>query len=76
MDVLRYASARDAHGVNVALLSCRAFAAGEPLERQTWRLGFNAHGVRAVCSFPEARLEFARDAFAADPRIAAMRWER
>lgn len=76
VDVLRYASARDAHGVNVALLSCRAFAAGEPLERQTWRLGFNAHGVRAVCSFPEARLEFARDAFAADPRIAAMRWER
>jgi hypothetical protein len=26
--------------------------------------------------FPEARIEFGRDAFAADPRIAAMQWER
>jgi hypothetical protein len=76
VDVLRYASARDAHGINVALLSCRAFAAVAPLQRQTWRLGFNAHGVRAVCDFPDAQVEFARDAFAADPRIAALRWER
>lgn len=76
VDVVRYDSARDAAGINVALLACRAFPAKEPAERQTWRLNLNAHGARAVCEFPELRLEFTRQAFAADPRIAALRWER
>jgi hypothetical protein len=76
VQVLRYAAARDKGGVNVALLTCRAFAVRDPVERQTWRLGLNAHGVRAVCDFPDARLEFTRDAFAADPRIRGLRWER
>jgi hypothetical protein len=76
VEALRYASARDAGGVNVALLTCRAFAVREPTEHQTWRLSLNAHGVRAVCDFSDARLEFTRDAFAADPRIRALRWER
>jgi hypothetical protein len=76
VDVLRYSSARDAGGVNIALLACRAFAGREPIERQTWRLNLNAHGARAVCEFPEVRLEFPREAFAADPRIAALSWER
>lgn len=76
IEVLLYSSARDATGVNAALLSCRAFAVREPLERQTWRLNLNAHGARAVCEFPELRLEFTREAFAADPRIAALGWER
>ena len=76
VEALLYRSARDGSGVNVALLSCRAFAGNEPLERQTWRLNLNAHGARAVCEFPEVRLEFTREAFAADPRIAALRWER
>lgn len=76
IEVLLYDSARDATGVNVALLSCRAFAGREPLDRQTWRLNLNAHGARAVCEFPELRLEFTREAFADDPRIAALRWER
>ena len=73
-EVLQYASARDPHGVNVALLECRAFAASAPIDRQTWRLNLGIHGARAVCDFPEARLEFDRRAFAADPRIAALRW--
>ena len=76
VDVLRYGSARDPDGINIALLACRAFAAPAPLERQTWRINLGSHGVRAVCDFPEARLEFDRGAFAADPRIAALRWER
>jgi len=76
IDVLRYSSARDAGGINVALLACRAFAGPEPLGRETWRLNLNAHGARAVCEFPERRLEFTRAAFGADPRIAALRWER
>ena len=75
-DVLRYPSARDRGGINVALLGCRAFASREPVERQTWRLSFNAHGVRAICDFPDVRLEFDRGAFAADRRMTALRWER
>jgi hypothetical protein len=76
VDAIRYTSARDAEGINVALLTCRAFAAREPLARQTWRLGLNAYGVRAVCDFPDAHLEFTRAAFANDPRIRELRWER
>src|SRR4051812_2394271 len=60
VEVLLYTSVRDARGVNVALLACAAFAGREPLERQTWRLNLNAHGARAVCEFPELRLEFTR----------------
>lgn len=76
VDVLRYSSARDADGINVALLACRAFEGREPIERQTWRVNLNAHGARAVCEFPELRLEFPREAFAADPHIAALVWQR
>lgn len=76
IDALRYPSARDPNGINVALLTCRAFIAREPLDRQTWRLGLNPHGVRAVCDFPDAHLEFTRDAFANDLRIRKMRWDR
>lgn len=76
VQVLRYPSARDRAGVNVALLACRTFAAREPIERRTWRVSFNAHGVRAFCDHPDVRLEFDRSAFASDPRIAALAWER
>lgn len=76
IDVLKYPSARAAEGVNLALLTCKAFAATAPQERQGWRLHLSAHGVRAVCDFPRLRLEFDREAFAADPRIAGLRWDR
>ena len=76
VEVLRYPSARDGTGTNVALLACRAFAAREPLARQTWRIAFSAMGVRALCDAPDVRLEFGRKAFAPDPRMAALRWER
>ena len=76
VDLLLYRSARDPGGANVAVLMCRAFAVREPLERQAWRLNLNSHGARAVCEFPELRLEFTREAFASDPRIAALRWDR
>jgi hypothetical protein len=62
--------------LNYALLSCRAFASPAPIERQTWRLHLGPHGVRVLCEFPHARFEFDRAAFAADPRIAALAWER
>ena len=76
VEVLRYNSARDADGINIALLVCRAFATREPIERQTWRLNLNAHGARVVCEFPDVRLEFDPAAFGSDPRIAALRWQR
>jgi hypothetical protein len=34
------------------------------------------NGIRALREFPKASLEFGRDAFAGDPRIAAIAWER
>ena len=74
--VIRYASARLPGGSNLALLTCLAFASREPLARQTWRLHFASHGVRALCDFPDARLEFDRQAFAGDPRMASLDWER
>jgi hypothetical protein len=74
-EVLRYASARDP-GVCVAVLVCGAFAEAAPKDRETWRIGVGQSGAYALREFPEARLEFGRDAFAADPRIAAMQWER
>jgi hypothetical protein len=76
IEALRYPSARDPDGLNLALLTCRAFATTAPLERQTWRMLAGPTGVRAICAFPDSRLEFNRDAFACDSRIRAMRWER
>jgi hypothetical protein len=75
-EILRYASARDPDGVCVALLSCKAFAENAPRNRETWWIGARQSGAYAIREFPIARLQFDRDAFAADPRIATMRWER
>lgn len=74
VQVLRYESAR-APGRNLALLTCKAFGSREPIERQVWRLHVGAPGVRAICDFPEQRFGFDQRAFAADPRIASLRWE-
>jgi hypothetical protein len=77
LSVLRYRSARDPDaGTNVAVLSCRGFTQHEPAERQTWRIHLGQSGARAVCEFPDMRVEFARATFAADPRIAALNWDR
>ena len=72
---IRYQSAR-APGQNVALLACAAFASKAPLEKQGWRLHLGATGVRAICQFPAQRLAFDRTAFARDPRIAKLGWDR
>ena len=76
VEILRYTSARIESGRNQAVLTCRAFSSRQPETRQTWRLQFAAHGVRALCNSPEQRMEFDRAAFSRDPRIAGMRWER
>ena len=76
VDVIRYASARDPRGVNIALLTCATFSVTAPLDRETWRLHFDSGGARAICAHPARQLEFDRAFFAGDPRIAALRWER
>ena len=77
IDVVAYPSARDpGGGLNLAVLTCAAFATPEPVQHQTWRLDLGPAGVRALCAFPESRLEFDRPAFARDARIQAMAWER
>jgi len=76
-DVIRYQSVRDpAKGGNLAILLCRAFATPAPVDRQTWRMRLSASGVRALCEFPQQALEFGRDVFASDPRIASLNWDR
>jgi hypothetical protein len=80
VEVLRYASVRaeaaGGAGMNLALLTCRVFASRAPHARQTWRLLFGPSGVRAICERPRGRVQFDRAAFADDPRIAALVWER
>ena len=43
---------------------------------QSWRIRLGPAGVQALREFPRTSLEFGRDAFAADPRIATIAWER
>jgi hypothetical protein len=75
--IIKYSSVRDPlHRLNIAILSCRAFASAEPNSRQTWRLLLGSNGARALCEMPQATLDFNRQAFQDDPRIAAMRWDR
>jgi RES domain len=75
--IIKYSSVRDpSHRLNIAILSCRAFAATEPMSRQTWRLLLGGNGARALCEMPHEAIDFNRRAFHDDPRIAAMRWAR
>ena len=76
-DVIRYQSVRDpAKGCNLAILLCRAFSRSAPVDRQTWRIRLSPSGVQALCEFPRQAIEFPRNAFVADPRIAALNWNR
>lgn len=76
-EAIRYESVRDpSRRANVAVLTCKAFRDRAPRKRQSWRLRLSANGVQALCEAPRLRLEFDRAAFSADPRIAALRWDR
>ena len=35
----------------------------------------SSQGIQALCEFPDIRIEFSRDAFASDPRVANIVWE-
>lgn len=75
-EVIRYQSVRDPAGKNLALLTCAIFAKPEPTEWQTWRVRLSAFGVQALCEFPTRRIGFDRTAFANDPRLTALHWDR
>jgi hypothetical protein len=76
-EVIRYESVRDPRGgTNLAVLTCDVFAEARPVDRQTWRFRLSSSGVQAICEFPSLGLEFDRTAFAADPRIATLNWNR
>jgi hypothetical protein len=76
-EIIRYGSVRDpAGGASAAALTCAAFTKADPEEAQTWRIGVGENGAYAIREFPSDRVEFGREAFAADPRIVAMVWER
>ena len=77
IDVIRYRSVRDPNnGLNIAILSCRAFTKANPIDHQTWRIHLSSSGVHVVCESPIWGVTFDRQTFAKDPRIAALTWER
>ncbi|CAM5622170.1 hypothetical protein MAUB1S_10601 [Mycolicibacterium aubagnense] len=76
LKAIRYQSARDPDGRNLALLTCTIFSNPQPMEWQTWRVRLSASGVQALCEFPPRRIGFGRTAFAGDPRLAALNWDR
>jgi hypothetical protein len=77
IEAIRYEAVRDpAHRANIALLTCRAFAGGDVVDRQTWHFHLSSTGIRAACEFPKQTISFDRNAFARDPRISGMKWER
>ena len=77
IDIIKYRSARCPEpATNVAILRCRAFAQSDVTDRQTWRIHLSASGARLICEFPKEILNFDQKVFAADPRIAAMVWDR
>lgn len=77
VEIIRYESVRDPRRkAALAILEVSAFRKPAPTAFQTWRIYLRANGAQALCEFPVVRLEFDRTVFAADPRIAEMRWER
>ena len=77
IELIRYESVRDpAHGTNLALLTCRAFARPKPVDQQTWHIRLSDAGAQAIREAPKFGLTFDRNAFAADPRVADLRWVR
>jgi hypothetical protein len=77
IEVIRYASVRDLdQGMNLALLTCHAIAKPKPINQQTWHIRLGEAGAQAICEAPKSGMTFDRKIFAADPRIAKLRWVR
>lgn len=77
IEAIRYISVRDPkHGSNVALLTHKAFTKTKPVSQQTWHIRLSSTGAQAVCELPKTGITFDQAVFAADPRIANLRWQR
>lgn len=77
IELIKYTSVRDPrHRTNIALLTCRAFSTPKPIDWQTWRVLLGSNGVRAFCEMPKQTIDYSRETFASDPRIAAFKWDR
>jgi hypothetical protein len=71
IDAIRYRSVRDPNeGMNCAIFSASAFAEHRPIRRQTWHIFPGQYSIRAWCESPKMELEFRREEFANDPRLA------
>ena len=76
-ELIRYRSVRDpGRRAAVAVLECAAFAEVRPSRHQTWRVRLSRGGAVAACEHPGDAIAFPTDAFDADPRLAAMNWDR
>ncbi len=76
-EVIRYRSVRDGQGgIYIAVLSGRAFALPQPVERQTWLIRIGKSGAQVVCEHPRQSYEFAPNDFQNDPRLWGMIWDR
>jgi hypothetical protein len=77
IEIIRYQSVRDMQArANLAVLTCRAFVDPQPVDKQTWHIYLSSSGIQAVCEFPKHRVEFGKDSFTADPRLASFDWNR
>jgi hypothetical protein len=77
IDVIQYSSVRDPdRKPNFAILTPRAFAKPEPVNRQSWKLHLDSNGARAVCESPRISIAFDRRVFSADPRMKNFIWTR
>src|SRR5829696_328472 len=63
-------------GTCLTWFNCTVFANRAPIQRRSWHFRIDRNGVLAIREFPDFRLIFDRAAFAQDPRIAALNWER
>ncbi len=73
---VRTLGARSRSRYALALLTPKPFTSAELVRFETWRMRVGPFGAQAIREFPTERYEFPPAAFAADRRIAAMRWER
>ena len=76
-EILRYQSVRDPEQrANVAVLTCRAFRSPGPIDLQTWHIRIGPTGAQALREHPRLGIEFDPAAFAGDPRLEGMNWNR
>lgn len=73
-ELIRYRSVRDPEAcANLAVLTCRAFARPQPVERATWRIRIGSKGAQAIREYPPRGIEFRLEDFLSDERLAGLK---